>query len=173
MENKEKEGLSKKTIIIVSLVLVTIIAFLFHLQNETETIKKVPKEIYLVEQYQTHLDLFNEWSRLDKDTISSYNVKDFEILYRAELHSTLDNELAIIKYSGLNYSKTYGEIDRKLDIFFEVQGTLYFEYGFEFSPGGGYFYLPKSVNITDKEHKDLQQQLALLENFEKFWRTRK
>lgn len=176
MENKEKEGLSKKTIIITSLVFVIINAFLFYLQNKKE---KLPKEIYLVEKYQKQSKLFENWSNLngnyelDKDTILYSNIEEFEALYEFELQSIFEEELSMVKYKGKRYSKTYDQIDRKLDIFFEVQGKLYFDYGFEFSPGGGYFYLPKSKSITDEEYKNLQQKLALLENFEKFWRTRK
>lgn len=134
---------------------------------------------YITKQYQKKLNLFNDWSilnggsNLDKDTILYSNIEEFETLYKFELQSIFNEELSIIKYHSLRYSKTYDQIDQKLDIFFEVQGRLYFDYGFEFSPGGGYFYLPKSKPITDKKYKDLKQKLALLDDFEKFWRTRK
>ena len=143
------------------------------------SVEKTSRVEYLTEQYQKQIDLFNDWSNLDgnyeldKDTLSYSNIESFEVLYEYELKSVFDQELEFINYKGAVYLKTEEEIDRKLDIFFEVQGELYFDYGFEFSPGGGYFYLPKSVEITDSEHQDLEQKLALLENFEKFWRTRK
>lgn len=179
MENNEKKNY-KKTVFMVSMVIIVLAFALFAI---TQCYKTKSKEQYLIEQYQKKLNLFNDWSllsewsgdasTLDKYNLSYYNIEGFEALYKFELQFIFHQELDMIRYQGQKYSKTEEEIDRKLDIFFDVKGGLYLEYGFEFSPGGGYFYFPKSRAITEVEYKNLQEKLALLKDFEKYWDTKK